>query len=343
MTSAIDLRSDAVTRPTDEMWRAMRDDACAWSRLGDPTVRALEERAAALTRTEDAVFTPTGTMANTLALLALTRPGDTFIVERRAHVIRSEDRSFARFGGIYPEMLQGEDGRMAPKEIEAAFATRHFAVTERTPLVWVENTHTAAGGTVTAPDAIDRIAAIAEDHSAALHIDGARLFNAAAALGIPPERLVPAGASVTLNLNKGLCAPAGAVLCGPASLAAEARDRLLGIGGVLAQAGPLAAAGFVALQDNSIAALAADNHRAKALAAALAGFHGCEIVPPETNIVLVTLPPPWTATRMRVGLEAQGVLVLAYPPRTIRLVTHRQLEGHCEARVLEAFARVLAG
>jgi threonine aldolase len=324
------------------MWRAMRDDGCAWSRLGDPTVRALEERAAALTGTEDAVFAPTGTMANTLALLALTRPGDTFIVDRRAHVVVSEDRSFARFGGLYPEMLDGKEGRMLPDEVEAAFATRHLGAARRTPLVWIENTHTAAGGTVTGLETTDRIAALARDHSAALHIDGARLFSAAAALGVCLERLVPSGASVTLNLNKGLCAPAGALLCGPAPLAAEARDRLLGMGGVLAQAGPFAAAGLVALEEDGIAALSADNQRARDLAEALVGLDGCSVGMPETNIVLVVLPPPSTAARMRSALEVEGVLALAYPPRTIRLVTHRQLDEDCPARVVSAFARALA-
>lgn len=342
MSEAIDLRSDAVTRPTEAMWSAMRSDGLAWSRFGDSTVRALEERAAHLTGTAEAVFAPTGTLANTLALLAITRPGDAFVVDRRAHVIMSEDRSFARLAGLYPETLVGERGQLSAVQVEAALSLRHLGTVLRTPLVWLENTHTAAGGTVAGPNMIAEIAEVAARHGASVHIDGARLFNAACALGLPPVRLVPPGASVTINLNKGLGAPAGAVLCGPAAIVAEARARLLGLGGILAQAGLIAAAGLVALEDSNVAQLAVDGALAATLAAALSRVIGTSVSAPETNIVFLELPVGNSATAAKAFLAARGVHVLAYGERALRLVTHRDVQVGHVPRVVAAFTEMLA-
>lgn len=341
MKEVVDLRSDAITRPTEAMWEAMRADPLDWSRLGDRTVRLLEDRGAELLDTEAAVFAPTGTMANTMALLAVTRPGDRFLTDRRAHVVISEDRSFARLAGLYPELLPGERGHPSPEQVATALDSRHLDTATRTPLVWLENSHTAAGGTVAKPEVVLAVAAVASDRGAAVHIDGARLFNAADALGVSPAGLIPKGASITVNLNKGLGAPAGALLCGPRTMISEARARLLGLGGVLANAGLVAAAGLIALKQESLVQLAADNARARELADALSKLADLRVSTPETNIVFVDLPTNVGVKLAKSILAGEGVLALSYGESTIRLVTNRHVETKHLDQIVEAFDKLL--
>jgi threonine aldolase len=341
MSETVDLRSDAVTRPTERMWTAMRADPLQWSRIADATVRRLEERAAGLLGTADALLTPSGTMGNVLALLAWTRHGDRFIAERRSHVITSEDQAFARLAGLHAELLPGDRGRLSPDQVAAALASRHLGVATRTPLVWLENTHTAAGGCATSAARIRAIEAAAGASGAAVHLDGARLFNAAIALDTPARSFVPERGSVTINLNKGLSAPAGGVLCGPSDLIREARQRMLGLGGVLSNAGLLAAAGLVALEDEMIERLRDDHDIAAALAQALSELPDVTLQRPETNIVRLELPSGIAASDAVAQLARNGVLALPYGEGTIRLVTHRHIEARHIMRVVAAFEAVL--
>jgi threonine aldolase len=343
MRMIIDLRSDAITRPTERMWTAMQADPLQWSRISDATVRALEERAAGLLGTEDALLTPSGTMANTLALLAWTRHGDRFIAEQRAHVVTSEDQAFARLAGLHAELLPGDGGQLSPDQVAAALASRHLGRATRTPLVWLENTHTAAGGRVTRAAQIRAIEAAARESGAAVHLDGARLFNAAVAQDTPARSFVPERGSVTINLNKALSAPAGGVLCGLTGLIQEARERMLGLGGVLSNAGLVAAAGLVALEDQMIERLQDDHRVAAALATALADLPGISLQAPETNIIRIDLPSGVAASAGVEQLAQNGVLALPFGQRTIRLVTHRHVEARHIPQVVGAFAALLAG
>jgi threonine aldolase len=340
MARTIDLRSDAITRPTDRMWEAMRKDPLDWSRLGDRTVRTLEERAAALLGTDDAVFTPTGTMANTLALLSWTRHGDRFIVDRNAHVIVSEDYAFARLAGLHAETLQGERGHLSASQVAVVMASRHLGRTSRTPLIWFENTHTAAGGLTTTPEQTQAVNVVARQYHAVMHVDGARLFNAAIALNLPARSFVPEAGSVTINLNKGLSAPAGAVLCGPRAFVNEARARMLGLGGMLSNAGLIAAAGMIALEE-MVERLQQDHETAAALASALAALPRLTLSPPETNIIRLDLPEGFPADHAIRVLMNDGILCLAYGDRTVRLVTHRHVEVSDIPQIKNAFDKLL--
>jgi threonine aldolase len=233
----IDLRSDAITRPTARMWERMRADPLDWSKASDKTVRALEERVSADLQVEAAILLPTGTMANVLALLCRTRPGQGFVAEARTHVIVSEDQAFARLASIVPRVVSAATGHPLPKDVGDVISERWMSHQVSTTLVWLENTHNAAGGTVAPPQLIQSVGTVAASHGAAIHIDGARLFNAAVALEVNISDFVPPGASVTINLNKALSAPAGALLCGPRDLVDQARDRSLGLGGAMSNTG----------------------------------------------------------------------------------------------------------
>jgi threonine aldolase len=295
----IDLRSDFCAPPTDEMWEAMRSG-------DEETVAKLELTVGFELGKEAAVFCPTCTAANLAALFALGERGRTAIVEASAHVYVAEGGGIAVLVGLLPLPVATPDGRLSADEVEAAVVTRQAAV------VCLENTHTRAGGTVLDVAATAAVARAAHKHGARVHLDGARLVNAAAALAVDISELAAPVDTVAVSLNKGLCAPYGAVLAGDAETIARAKEQLHRLGaGTVHKAGLLAAAGLVAWEQLR-GRLGDDHRRARRLAELL------ELPEPETNIVLTELPASALPE-----LVARGVLAFAPGGGNVRLVTHR--------------------
>ena len=327
----IDLRSDAVTRPSPSMWKAMRSDPLMWSRGGDPTVTELERRVAELAGLQAAVLVASGTMANTLALLASTSPGDTFLVDHRAHVLRAEGDAFCTLAGLVPHAVEGRVGHLDREHVDHA-ASEGL----RPSLVWLENTHTFAGGTVATADQMREVVGAAESAGMRVHVDGARLWNAAVATGSDLGSLIEGIDTITLNLDKGLGCPFGAVLCGSRSTIRAVRERMVGLGGVLAQPGLLAAAAQVAL-DGYAAQMRRDHDLARTLADGLRDG-GAAVDVPSTNVVLVRVSDASRALRQ---LARRRVLAFARDPQTIRFVTHRDV-GTEEIERVVAMGAVLS-
>ena len=315
----IDLRSDFVAPPTEAMWEAMRAAKLGWASGGDDeNVNELERRGAELLGKEAAVFLPTCTMANLAALLTHCVPGQSVVLEREAHVMTSESGGIADVAGLVPFLVDGDAGRLDPGEVDRAFRRSGAA------LLCLENTHTRAGGTVTDVERTESLAAAAGRYGARVHLDGARLPNAAVALGVPLAELAAPADTVALSLNKGLCAPFGALLAGDASTidAARLHARRLG-GGTIHKLGIAAAAGLVAL--GLVDRLAEDHRRARDLAARLG------LAAPETNIVLTELP----ADKLP-ELRDRGVLAMAPDGVRVRLVTHAGVDDAALAAAARA-------
>jgi len=310
----IDLRSDFCAPPTDAMWAAMRDGS-------EETVAKLELTVGFELGKEAAVFCPTCTAANLAALMALGERGRAAIVEANAHVLVSEGGGIHELARFLPITIATVDGRLSPEEVEAAVVTRNAAV------VCLENTHTRAGGTVLDSDTTAALARVAHKHGASVHLDGARLVNAAAALAVDISELTAPVDTVAVSLNKGLCAPYGAVLAGDAETIAAAREHLHRLGaGTVHKAGLLAAAGLVAWEQMRGRLL--DDHRRARRLADLLGLPA-----PETNIVLTELP----ATALP-ELAARGVLAFAPGEGRVRLVTHRGISDDDVERAARALA-----
>lgn len=320
----IDLRSDAVTRPSPAMWEAMRSDPLVWFRGGDPTVAGLEQRVAELAGFPAAVLVASGTMANTLALLVSTSHGDAFLVDRDAHILRAEGDAYRTLAGLVPHAVEGRAGHLDRGHVEQALKEG-----PRPSLVWLENTHTFAGGTAADPEQMRGVVGAAKRAGMGVHVDGARLWNAAIAAGSDLAGLSDGADTVTLNLDKGLGCPFGAVLCGTPPTIRAVRERMVGLGGVLAQQGLLAAAAMVAL-DGYGAQMKRDHDLARTLADGLRDI-GAAVDQPDTNIVLVHVPD---ALRTLDRLARRGVLAFARDARTIRFVTHRDVGAEEIERVV---------
>jgi threonine aldolase len=299
------------------MWEAMAAAEIGWASLGeDANVIALERRGAELLGKEASVFVPTCTMANIAALLALTRRGDAVVLEASAHILVNEGDGIRALAGLEPLAVAGEAGRLDPAEVADAFDRGGAS------LLCLENTHTRAGGTVLGLEATRELAEVAHARGARVHLDGARLANAAVALGVTPAALAAPVDTVALSLNKGLCAPFGTVLAGPADLIEAARDELRRLGGgSVHKAGIAAAAGLVAL-DTMLERLA-DDHRRAARLAGLLRERGVALDPDrvETNILSVLPARPVEAVLAQ--LAERGVLSVSLDGRRLRLVTHR--------------------
>lgn len=303
----------------------MQADPLDWSPSGDRTVRLLETRVAGLLGMADALLVPTGTMANTLAMLTWTRPGDAFLADRWAHVLRSEGDAYLRLAGVRPVTITGARGHPTADQVAEA------AEDPSSPsLVWLENTHTFSGGTVAPDSNLGAVRDEAERRSMKVHLDGARLWNAAVAQGRTMAQLVHGVDSVTVNLDKGLGCPGGSLLCGSTALVAAARERMVGLGGRLAQAGMLAACGLVAIEDFE-SSLHRDHELARELGSGLRSA-GVGAERPDTNIVLVEVDDA-AATQAR--LAKSDVRVFVRDPGTIRFVTHRDVSPSDIARVVE--------
>jgi threonine aldolase len=332
----IDLRSDTVTRPTPEMRRAMAEAEVGDDVYGeDPTVNRLEARAAEILGMEAALFVPSGTMGNAIAIRILTRRGDEVLVERRSHVVRYELSGMSVLSGVLPRMVDAPGGHLTPDHVRAAVAPRAYYKSD-VSLVVLENTHNLGGGTVQRVEEVQAVVAAARECGFRVHLDGARIWNAAVALGAPPAALVKGVDTVMSCLSKGLCAPVGSVLASSRERIEEARRARKLLGGGMRQAGVLAAAGLVAL-DTLVPRLAEDHANARLLGEALGRGKGARVAPVETNIVVAALEGR-TAPDVVAALRQEAVLASAMDARTLRLVTHRDVSREdCEraAAVIE--------
>jgi threonine aldolase len=336
----IDLRSDTVTLPTDEMREAMhRAELGDDSRDGDPTVRRLEEASAAITGKEAALFVTSGTMSNLVALLAHTGRGGEVLLDAESHIVRSEMGGIAALAGLFYRAIPSTRGAPDLAELGERLNQRLMANRLATALVCVETTHNSAGGAVLPLDYLDRLRVLTGERSIPVHIDGARLFNAAVALGVPVARIAANCDSVGFCVSKGLSAPFGSVLCGSSAFIERARAYRRMVGGAMRQAGVMAAAGLVALE-RMVDRLAEDHRRAKRIAA---GLHAIdprltETQSVETNIVMLQIghrgpdAASWIA-----ALERHGVRAGAWSRNSLRLVTHRHID---DAAVEQAIASV---
>jgi threonine aldolase len=291
----------------------------------DPTVNLLERRAAEAFGREAALFVPTGTMGNQIAIRLLTHPGQEVIAESRAHILDFEMAMTAVFSGCLIRAVTGEDGILRWKDIERSIVPLG-PFRAPTGLIEIENTANLAGGRVYNAQVLDEIVAGAKEHRLPLHLDGARIFNAAVALGVDVRTLTRGFDTVMFCLSKGLGAPVGSMLVGSAEQMARARLLRKSLGGGMRQAGVLAAAGLIALEHGP-KGLALDHANARLLAEALASTEGVEIdlESVETNIVIFRLNAGTGAAELVTRLRARGVLAGAFGPDAVRLVTHRDV------------------
>ncbi|MGA6926980.1 MAG: low-specificity L-threonine aldolase [Desulfosarcina sp.] len=340
----IDLRSDTITRPTPAMRKAMAeaevgDDVF----MEDPTVNRLEEVAAGRMGKAAALLVASGTMGNLVSQLAHCGRGDEIILGDQSHIFFYEQGGSSALGGIHPRTLPNQqDGTIALEKIEAAIRPDdiHFPCSR---LVVLENTHNRCSGTPLTPDYVLAVGRLAKRHGMRLHIDGARIFNASAALGVPPARLVAPADSVTFCLSKGLAAPVGSVVCGDEAFIAQARRVRKSVGGGMRQAGVIAAAGIVALNE-MVDRLPDDHINAKALATGLAEISGLRIDPDAvtTNIVYFRVEKTGvTAPTLVAALQGQGVRVLPTGPDQMRAVLNYHVTAADVRRALGIFSRVM--
>ncbi|HSL57679.1 MAG TPA: low-specificity L-threonine aldolase [Acidimicrobiales bacterium] len=331
----IDLRSDTVTRPTPAMRRAMAEAEVGDDVFGeDPTVNRLQALAAERFGTEAALFVPSGTQSNLVALLAHCQRGDEYIAGQQAHTYRWEGGGGAVLGGINPQPLENEpDGTLDLARVAAAVKPfdDHFA---RTRLLCLENT---ISGRALPLDYGPAARAVAERHGLAVHLDGARIANAAVHHGVEPVELTRDVDTVSVCLSKGLGAPAGSVLCGPAEVIAAAHRWRKVTGGGMRQAGILAAAGIVALTEH-VDRLADDHANAAALAAGLAGIDGVEVTSVATNMVFASFAG--LPVGLRAALAADGIAIIGDSGGgPVRLVTHLDVSADDIDVVVAAVAR----
>jgi threonine aldolase len=332
----VDLRSDTVTRPTEEMRRAMASAEVGDDQYGeDPTVRALEEAFAARLGKEAALYVPSGTMANQLALRVLTAPGDAVVAGASSHVVAYEHGAGARNAGVLFTCSDDGDGTIAEDVVGQAIAgaAHHLP---GVGLVCLEDTHMASGGRVWPGSTLDAVAGRARGDGIPVHLDGARLWNAEVASGVEVAARARSATTVMCCLSKGLCAPVGSVLAGPADVIAAAREERHRMGGAMRQAGVIAAAGLVAL--GMVERLAGDHRRATRLAEAVdRRWPGAVRGPVETNVVVFERPD---ADRVVAHLEGEGVRVGTIGPGVVRMVTHRDVDDEGVARAVEALASI---
>ncbi|HEU5457167.1 MAG TPA: GntG family PLP-dependent aldolase [Terracidiphilus sp.] len=338
----IDLRSDTVTRPTAAMRAAMAAAEVGDDVYGeDPTVNLLEKRAAEIFGREAGLFVPTGTMGNQIAIRLHTQPGQEVICESRAHILDWEMATTAVFSGCLVRAVPTESGTLTWAEIEPVIYGRGN-LRAATGLIEIENTANLAGGRVYDLATTDEICAGAKRRGLPVHLDGARIFNAATVLGVDVKTLTRGCDTVMFCLSKGLCAPVGSMLVGTREQMAQARIYRKALGGGMRQAGVLAAAGLIALEQMPHR-LHEDHANAKLLAEALAAMEGVEMDPAsvETNIVIFKLTGGRSAAALVAGLKERGVLMSAVGPHAVRLVTHNDVNRAACVKAAEALAEVV--
>ena len=338
--NVIDLRSDTVTKPTAAMRAAMASAEVGDDVYGeDPTVNRLEQRAAEVFGREASILVPTGTMGNQIAIRLHTQHGQEVICESRSHILDWEMAMVSAFSGCVPRAVEGDRGVLSWESIRRAIAPKIY-YRAPTGLITLENTHNMAGGTVTPLEVLEEIWGGAQEARLPVHLDGARVFNAATALGVDVATLTRGFDTVMCCLSKGLGAPVGSMLVGSREVIERARVFRKALGGGMRQAGVLAAAGLIALEEMP-ARLGDDHANARLLAEAIASCDAAEINPSDvqTNIVIFSLRDDGDAAALVRSLRERGVLASAIGPHALRLVTHYDVSREdCElaAVVLES-------
>ncbi|MBI3990254.1 MAG: low-specificity L-threonine aldolase [candidate division NC10 bacterium] len=340
----IDLRSDTVTLPTEAMREAMKS-----AELGDdvfeedPTVNRLQELAARRLGKEAALFVTSGTMGNLVGLLTHTSRGDEIILEETSHIYNYEVAGMAALGGLLARPLKGTYGILDPEDVRRAIRSPNIHH-PKTQLICLESTHNRGGGTFYPPETLKAIADVAREAGIPMHLDGARIFNAAVAAGVPAAEFAACADSVTFCLSKGLSAPVGSLLVGRASFIERARRFRKMVGGGMRQAGVLAAAGIVALE-TMVERLTVDHENARLLAEGLARLPGIEIdlKRVQTNIVIFDVRSPKTsAPRLVQELDGEGIKLHLIAQDSIRAVAHKDLDREDILLALQAIEKRLA-
>jgi threonine aldolase len=340
----IDLRSDTVTKPTDDMRKAMASAEVGDDVYGeDPTVNRLQEMAAAMLGKRFALFVPSGTMANQLAIRSHTQPGQEIIVESKSHVVRYEQGAAGALAGVQLHWVTGERGIMTAEQVEAAIRPNDMhSIT--TALICIENTHNAGGGTIYPLSTIEKIRALAVRHGIPMHLDGARLFNAVAATTLPPAVYAQHFETVSICLSKGLGAPVGSLLVSNDQRLMDRVRRFRRMyGGAMRQAGILAAAGIYALERH-VARLKTDHDHAKKLARLLQPIPVIQVAPQhvETNIVMFDIVDEQRSPAELVAiLKQHGVLINAVGGQSYRAVTHLHITDKQIDEAAAIFAKIL--
>jgi threonine aldolase len=345
MIKIVDLRSDTVTQPTSEMRQAMAEAVVGDDVYGeDPTVNRLEALSAEILGKEAGLFVPSGTMGNLAAVLAHCGRGDEVILGHLSHSFLYEAGGISALGGVHPRTIQNQDdGTLKLEDIVEAIRpdNPHFPISR---LIILENTHNRTGGTVLSETYTHDVAKIAKRNHLFLHLDGARIFNAAAAAGLSARELAEPADSVTFCLSKALCAPVGSVLCGTEVFIQKARRARKQLGGGMRQAGILAAAGIVALE-TMIDRLSEDHQRARRLAEGLRGMGGLVVEkdPPPSNMVYLTLENelPLTSHKLADQMKKRSVLIGAVSERRIRMVLHYWIHDEDVEYVIESYNEII--
>jgi len=336
---AIDLRSDTVTLPSPEMMRSIME-----AKLGDdvsqedPTVNELEELAARMFGTEEALLLPSGTQSNLVALMSHTRPGEEVIMEADAHIYYYEVGGMSAVAGLLPRLVRGKRGVFTPQQVLEAYRGEdlHFP---RTSLVTIENTHNRAGGTVWKVEEVEAVSRVARELGLGLHMDGARVFNAAVALGVGVDRYARHVDTISFCLSKSLAAPIGSLLVGSEELIERSRRFRKMLGGGMRQAGIIAAPGIIAMT-KMVSRLKEDHRNARALAKEIQALDIMKIdmESVQTNIVVADVSPMGiSAQEFTLRAKEKGVLVSVFGPRTVRFVTHYGID---EGDIEEVIARL---
>ena len=339
----IDLRSDTVTLPTEEMRRAMAEAEVGDDVYGeDPTIQELESLAAKILGKEAALFVPSGTMGNQVSVMTHTQRGDEVIMEAESHVYYYEVGAMAVLSGVQARPVPGKRGVMDPDDVRRAIRERGNIHFPRTSLVVLENTHNRGGGKVLPLDNVKAISDIAHSNGLSVHMDGARIFNAQVASGIPASEYAKYADSVMFCLSKGLCAPVGSMVVGSKDFINKARKNRKMLGGGMRQAGVLAAAGIIALT-KMVDRLQEDHDNAKLLAQKLQQLgYGVDPEEVETNMVVVNVTPTGKDVHtMEMELRSRGVLANANSPKTLRLVTHYGITKDDVMMAVDAFADIM--
>lgn len=341
----IDLRSDTVTHPTLAMRKAMAQADVGDDVYGeDATVNALETLAAKRMGKESGLFLPSGTMGNLAAVLTHCQRGDEVVMGDRAHTFLFEGGGVAALGSVFPHTIPNQaDGTLLMEDLKAAIRPDdiHHPISR---LIILENTHNRCGGVVLNQNYTDSVIKFAHDNNLKIHLDGARIFNAAVAAGVPAEKLVGEADSVTFCLSKGLCAPVGSVLCGTQEFIDKARRMRKMLGGGMRQAGVLAAAGIVALEE-MVERLAEDHRRAHQLAEALDALPGLRLTmgTPQTNMVFVSISDdiPLSTAQVVSALAKKNIKIGVVGSQHFRLVTHYWIADSGVELTVKAFREVM--
>jgi threonine aldolase len=338
----VDLRSDTVTRPTPAMRQAIADAEVGDDQLGDdPTVRRLEERVAEILGKEAALLFPTGIMANQTAIALHGRPGTEAVIEADGHIFQWEEAAAAAWAGVQLRPVATPDGILTADHVRAGIRPAGNRYQPRTSLICVENTHNGAGGRILPLDTLRSIRAVADEHGLPVHMDGARLWNAAVASDVTLAEFAATADTLMVTLSKGLGCPVGSLLAGTADAMDEAWRIRRRMGGAMRQSGILAAAGLHAL-DHHIDRLADDHRRARRLADQAATLPGVSAVNPDTNIVMLDLDPDAPdAHALAARLADHGVLLIPFAARRIRAVTHLDVDDDGIETAIMALAAAL--